>query len=127
MPNLKVLDYAKVKPAEREKAERLANSAAGAALESDVAIEAKRTKTFVPGESEQGQSVAAVVNFTDEERQQVRELLANASSAKEVEEIEAAIRRGVLPVALMQRKRKREEGTNKVSDDEVPAKKSKDS
>lgn len=120
LPTLKVLDYSRVKAEERDRAERLAASAAGAALAADIQVEARqqRVKTFVPGESgDEGRSF--VVSLTDEQREQMRELLASASSAKEVEEIEASIRRGVLPATL---KRKRDEAaSNRVSDEEDAA------
>jgi len=135
LPTLKVLDFLKIKPSERSRAERLATSAAGAALESDVQVEARRTassaaRTFEPGEG-LGESFV-VANFSTEEKAQIRELLANASSAKEVEEIENSVRRGVLPPSLAN-KRKRSSGEqaestaasapgNRVSDDDdIPA------
>jgi len=106
------LDYARIKPAERDRATRLANSAAGAALESDVASErmsnnnTSTSKSFVPGEavdingdSSGGKSFVAV-NFTTEQKDRIRELLANATSVQEVEEMENAVRRGVLPAAM---------------------------
>lgn len=113
-----MLDFQKVKPSERSRAERLASSAAGAALESDVQVEAQRAaagdsggaKTFEPGEGlgdeggHGGRSIAAA-NFSKEEKEQIRDLLANAKSAKELEEIENFVRRGVLPPALSSRKR----------------------
>ena len=67
IPTLKVLDFIKVKEKERNQASRLAMSAAGAALEGDVKVEAmesaKAAKTFTPGE---GRSVkeSFVSNFT---------------------------------------------------------------
>jgi len=153
MQSLKVLDFSRVKPSERVRAERLASSAAGAALESDVRVEAaqqrQRTnnsadsdgaKTFEPGEGVEGGDGSksfVVANFSDEQKEQIRQLLANASSAKEVEEIENSVRRGVLPAALaVSGKRKRSdnhdgddgaaagaEPTNRVSsdDDETPS------
>jgi len=111
IPSLKILDYARIKPAERDRATRLANSAAGAALESDVASErmsnnTSTSKSFVPGEavdingdSSGGKSFVAV-NFTTEQKDRIRELLANATSVQEVEEMENAVRRGVLPAAM---------------------------
>jgi hypothetical protein len=109
---LKTLDFAKVRASERERAERLASSAAGAALEGDIQQEAKQnssaTKTFVPGES-LDEAKAVVISFTTEQKEQIGQLLANASSAKELEEIEAAIKRGVLPEVLRDNKRKRED------------------
>lgn len=107
MPNLKTLDYTKVNPAEREKATRLAQSSTGAALESDLELERHsigQEKTFVPGEglSFQDDDVkpAALGSFTLEQKQQIIELLSNASSVQEIEEIENAVRRGVLPEKL---------------------------
>ena len=97
--NLKVLDFARIKPQERETAERLANSAAGAALESDL-------KTFTPGESvDDGKSVNT---FNNEEKEQIRQLLASAKSVQEIEEIENAVKRGVLPDKLQKPAAKRQ-------------------
>lgn len=39
-------------------------------------------------------------NFTPEQKDMIRDLLSKASSVQEVEEIESAVRRGVLPAAL---------------------------
>lgn len=107
MPTLKALDYSKVKPAEREKAARFASSAAGAALESDLQLEQHsigdngQTKTFTPGELLPDEITPYVsTTFTAEQKQQIRELLENASSVKEVEEIENAVARGILPDKL---------------------------
>ncbi|GKY92647.1 hypothetical protein MPSEU_000234800 [Mayamaea pseudoterrestris] len=115
IPTLKVLDFTKVRASERDRAERLASSAAGAALEGDVQQEAKQTstKTFDPGEA-LDDAKAVIISYTSEQKDQIRELLANASSAKELEEIEAAVRKGVLPEALQaaDRKRKRDNGAN---------------
>ena len=98
IPSLKTLDYTKITKSEREKAERLANSAAGAALESDVQGEGKnaKTKTFVPGEGESAQE-SFVISFTPEQKEQIRQMVANASSPAEIEAIEASVSRGVFP------------------------------
>lgn len=97
IPSLKVLDFVKIKRGEREKAERLANSAAGAALESDAQKEAQNTaKTFVPGEGESAEE-AFVTNFTPEQKETIRQMVANAKSPAEIDEIERSVRRGVFP------------------------------
>jgi hypothetical protein len=108
IPSLKCLDYLKVKKAERLQAERLAHSAAGAALESDVQQQQQQSsssnsntvKTFTPGESADGSTVVTL--FTAAEKEAIRHLLANAASVAEVEEIENAVQRGVLPDKLLQ-------------------------
>lgn len=100
IPSLKVLDFVKVSASERDRAERLANSAAGAALESDVQQEAKSsattTKTFVPGEGESAEETF-VTNFTPEQKEMIRQMVANAKSPAEIDEIERSVRRGVFP------------------------------
>lgn len=109
------MDCVKIKKTERERAERLANSAAGAALEADVQGEqstsSSAAKTFVPGEGLDPQK-AFVASFTVEEKEQIRELVANASSPAEIEEIEQSVQRGVLPLQLQNRKRSPPESAN---------------
>lgn len=112
IPSLKVLDYVKISKSERDRAERLANSAAGAALEADVQGEQQHqssstAKTFVPGEGLDTQKAFTAI-FTAQEKEQIRELVANASSPAEIEEIEQSVKRGVLPLQLQhQQNRKR--------------------
>jgi U2 small nuclear ribonucleoprotein A' len=102
IPSLKVLDFSKITKTERERAERLAQSAAGAALEADVQEEESNTqnnnniKTFVPGEGESAEE-SFVTNFTPEEKARIRDMVANAKSPAEIEEIERSVRRGILP------------------------------
>jgi hypothetical protein len=98
---LKVLDYQRITKTERERADRLANSAAGAALESDVQDEGQSqqssaTKTFTPGEGTSAEE-SFVVNFTKEEKERIREMIANAKSPTEIEEIERSVKRGIFP------------------------------
>jgi hypothetical protein len=94
-PSLKCLDYVKIKRAERLQAERLANSAAGAALESDVQ---QQVKTFTPGESQDGTTMVTL--FSAAEKEAIRNLLANATSVEQVEAIENSVQRGILPEQL---------------------------
>jgi hypothetical protein len=81
------------------------NSTAGASLERDIqqlaamaSSSSAPIKTFTPGESEDGTAVLTL--FSVEEKEAIRNLLANAESVQEVEEIENAVRRGVLPEKL---------------------------
>ena len=78
----------------------MANSAAGAALESDLQKQQTAVKTFTPGESEDGATVVTL--FTAAEKAAIRNLLANAESVQEVEEIENSVKRGILPEQLRQ-------------------------
>lgn len=100
IPTLKVLDFVKIKQSEREKANRLATSAAGAALESDVQIEARdaksKSKTFIPGEGSSAKE-SFIANFTPEQKAAIKEMITNASSPAEIERIEECVKRGEFP------------------------------
>jgi len=100
IPSLKVLDFMKVKEDERARANRLAKSAAGAALECDVKVEAreaaKTSKTFTPGEGQSAKE-SFVANFNPEQKAKIREMVANAASPMEIEKIEASVKQGKFP------------------------------
>jgi U2 small nuclear ribonucleoprotein A' len=98
IPSLKVLDFRKIKPGEREKAAKFAISTAGAALEEDV--QKSLPKTFVPGEALDG-GRSFTHRFTAAEKEKIRAMLDNAMSAKDVEAIENAVSNGVLPAGLV--------------------------
>ena len=91
------MDCTKIKRAERQRATRLFQSAAGAALENDVQ-QMSDVKTFTPGESTDGTAVLTL--FTVEEREAIRLLLINAASVQEVDAIENSVKRGILPEQL---------------------------
>lgn len=131
IPSLKVLDYVKISKTERERAERLAQSAAGAALEADVQGEQSSSststtnaKTFIPGEGLDTQKTFTAI-FTAEEKEWIRDLVANASSPAEIEEIELSVQRGILPPQLANRKRSadRDSGGGGETADDPPTKK----
>ena len=109
IPSLQVLDFTKIKASERERAKRLASSAAGAALESDVQVEARQQQqqsstsstslTFVPGAGNTAQESFGI--FTPEQKAQIREMVANAKSSAEMDRIEQAVTRGEFPTWAM--------------------------
>ena len=86
------------------RATKFAKSATGAALQSDVEQQSASTtvKTFTPGESADGTTVVTL--FSSEEKEAIRSLLANAGSMQEVEEIENAVQKGILPEQLVTRR-----------------------
>lgn len=124
VPSLKTLDYQKISKTERDRAERLAKSAAGAALEADVQGEEPSTtsKTFIPGEGLSAEA-SFTTSFTSEEKEQIRALVANASNPAEIEEIEQSVQRGILPPQLLQQRKRAAENGDVVSD--PPTKKSR--
>jgi len=108
IPSLKVLDFQRVKQSERETAQRLAQSSAGAALEGDVRTEARiaakaaasaeeEFPTFEPGQGRTAQE-AFVISFTPEQKEKIREIIANASSPEEIERIERMVQSGIFPM-----------------------------
>lgn len=117
IPTLKVLDFQKVKQSERDRAGKLAASAAGAAMEADARLEAHAavessddakmpaystngdnggTNTFEPGEGQTAEQSFAT-QFTVDEKAKIREMVANAASAEEIDRIESLVKRGIFP------------------------------
>jgi U2 small nuclear ribonucleoprotein A' len=97
IPSLQFLDFEKVTLSARENSRQLAASVAGAELEQDINVEASSAamKTFVPGGSGFGKSFIAT--YTQAEKEKIRNMLTSAQSSKEVEEIENAVRSGLIP------------------------------
>lgn len=87
---------------ERATARRLAESAAGAALEDDIAKNRLDNNAFEVAEGDDDDDAALANAFTVEQKEQIRELLANATSIQQVEEIENSVKRGLLPAQLQQ-------------------------
>lgn len=104
IPTLRVLDMQRISRSERDKAQRLAQSAAGAAMESDVQLEMKQqqqrggAKTFTPGEEKP--------IFTKEQKQQLRDMVAAAKTPQEIEEIESMAQKGIFPSQLLDNKKR---------------------
>lgn len=113
---LKVLDFQKVKQSERERARRLASSAAGAAMEADARLEGRAvsaasssestndtaffSSTYANGENEtKGKSAEELfaTQFTMQEKSKIREMIANAVRAEEIDRIESLMKRGIFP------------------------------
>ena len=91
----------KIKDAEREKANRLAKSAAGAALEGDVQMEAREatTKTFTPGEG-QSTKEAFITNFSPEQKLKIKQMITSAKNPADIEYIKNCVTRGEFPSSL---------------------------
>lgn len=101
LPKLRVLDFQKVRAAEREAAEAMhgATSAAAAAASSSSAG-AKRPRTFEPGEAADDDADAASSSKapkagpTPEQVAKIKAAIANASSLEEVARLEKALKSG---------------------------------
>ncbi len=56
----------------------------------------QQEKTFVPGEGKSAQESFAT-SFTPEQKEAIRQLVANAKSPAEIEDIELSVQRGIFP------------------------------
>ncbi|XP_029954332.1 U2 small nuclear ribonucleoprotein A' [Salarias fasciatus] len=91
IPQIRVLDFQKVKLKERQEAEKMFKGKRGAQLAKDIA---RRTKTFTPGvpaqpEKKTGPSQADV--------EAIKNAIANASSLAEVERLKGMLQAGQIP------------------------------
>ncbi|XP_056595707.1 U2 small nuclear ribonucleoprotein A' [Triplophysa dalaica] len=91
LPQIRVLDFQKVKLKERQEAEQMFKGKRGAQLAKDIA---KRTKTFTPGaglqaEKKTGPSAADV--------EAIKIAIANATSLAEVERLKGFLQSGQIP------------------------------
>jgi len=110
IPSLQVLDFTKIKQKERDMAKRFAVSAAGAALQADIQMEARETtsattsqsnneddsNTFVPGKGNTTKETFRI-QFTANQKEEIRDMITNASCPEDVEKIEECVRRGEFP------------------------------
>ncbi|XP_077084073.1 U2 small nuclear ribonucleoprotein A' [Siphateles boraxobius] len=107
IPQIRVLDFQKVKLKERQEAEKMFKGKRGAQLAKDIA---KRTKTFTPGaglqtEKKMGPSAADV--------EAIKNAIANATSLAEVERLKGLLQSGQIPGREM-----RSGATNMVEEEE---------
>uniref|UniRef100_A0A671L0P7 U2 small nuclear ribonucleoprotein A'-like n=1 Tax=Sinocyclocheilus anshuiensis TaxID=1608454 RepID=A0A671L0P7_9TELE len=91
IPQIRVLDFQKVKLKERQEAEKMFKGKRGAQLAKDIA---KQTKTFTPGaalqtEKKTGPSAADV--------EAIKNAIANATSLAEVERLKGLLQSGQIP------------------------------
>ncbi|KAL6112660.1 snrpa1 [Pungitius sinensis] len=92
MPQIRVLDFQKVKLKERQEAEKMFKGKRGAQLAKDIA---KRTKTFTPGAAAQLEKKRTGPSQADVEA--IKIAIANASSLAEVERLKGMLQAGQIP------------------------------
>ncbi|KAG7239602.1 hypothetical protein INR49_028754 [Caranx melampygus] len=92
IPQIRVLDFQKVKLKERQEAEKMFKGKRGAQLAKDIA---KRTKTFTPGVAAQLEKKRTGPSQADVEA--VKNAIANASSLAEVERLKGMLQAGQIP------------------------------
>ncbi|KAM9860773.1 U2 small nuclear ribonucleoprotein A' [Aulostomus maculatus] len=92
IPQIRVLDFQKVKLKERQEAEKMFKGKRGAQLAKDIA---KQTKTFTPGVAAQLEKKRAGPSQADVEA--IKNAIANASSLAEVERLKGMLQAGQIP------------------------------
>jgi hypothetical protein len=91
-----VLDFKKVTKDERARAERLFHSAAGKAMQDDVAQQAAAL-TFTPGGDVAANVAAAKAGLTQEQKDRVVALIMAATSTEEIDRLEKLLAAGIFP------------------------------
>jgi len=92
LPQLKLLDFRKIKQKERDEAKLLFKSKRGKEIQKDII---KRSKTFVPGGNMH--NLAKSRGLSDEEIKKIREAINNANSLEEVERLQKILQSGHIP------------------------------
>ncbi|XP_034733540.1 U2 small nuclear ribonucleoprotein A' [Etheostoma cragini] len=92
IPQIRVLDFQKVKLKERQEAEKMFKGKRGAQLAKDIA---RRTKTFTPGVPAQLEKKRTGPSQADVEA--IKNAIANASSLAEVERLKGMLQAGQIP------------------------------
>jgi len=95
-PNLRVLDFKKVKQKEREAAKQLYKSKEGKTQLKDIQ---RKAKTFVPGEPlpEATNKNTNAAGLTPEQVRHIKMMIAKAGSLQEIERLNQALRNGQMP------------------------------
>jgi len=93
--SLRFLDFLRITPYERKSAEKYHDS--------DLGLEKgeRGDVSFTVGSRDGVESFTATLgSFDDKQRESIKEMLANASSVHEIEDIENSVRNGIFPSSL---------------------------
>lgn len=89
LPQLRLLDFRKIKMKEKDEAKALFKSKKGKEIQKEIS---KKAKTFVPGAN-----LDARKGPSEEELKKIKEAIANASSLEEVERLQMQLQAGHIP------------------------------
>lgn len=92
LPQLRLLDFRKIKMKEKEEAKALFKSKKGKEIQKEIS---KRAKMFVPGGNLP--NVAKSKGLSEQEVRKIREAIANAGSLEEVERLQRLLQAGQIP------------------------------
>ncbi|XP_034021372.1 U2 small nuclear ribonucleoprotein A' isoform X2 [Thalassophryne amazonica] len=111
IPQIRVLDFQKVKLKERQEAEKMFRGKRGAQLAKDIA---KRAQTFTPGVAVQPEKRRTGPSAADVEA--IKNAIANASSLAEVERLKGMLQAGQIPGRVLMQAGMVEEEEEEESD-----------
>lgn len=92
LPQIRLLDFRKVKLKERDEARALFKSKKGKEIQKEIS---KRAKTFIPGANLD--NVKQKNGPSEQELRKIREAIAKASSLEEVERLQMQLQAGLIP------------------------------
>ncbi|XP_022909630.1 U2 small nuclear ribonucleoprotein A' [Onthophagus taurus] len=93
LPQIKLLDFRKIKLKEREEAKALFKSKKGREIQNEIS---KRAKTFVPGGNLSGTTIKNK-GLSAQQVSKIREAITKASSLEEVERLQKLLQSGHIP------------------------------
>eukprot|EP00128_Syssomonas_multiformis_P006564 Colp12_sorted_trinity150504_noHs@30536 len=111
IPQLKILDYRKIKQKEREAAKKLFSGEKGEKLINE--LTATKAKTFVPGEP-----VTTSSGLTPAQVHKIKAAIQNASSIDEIQKLERYLAEGKFPEFLEEKTEKPANGDQEEEKDE---------
>ncbi|CAH1986119.1 unnamed protein product [Acanthoscelides obtectus] len=92
LPQLKLLDFRKIKKKERDEAQALFKSKKGKDIQKEIL---KKAKTFVPGGNMN--NIAKQKGLTEDEVRKIRQAINNAKSLEEMERLQKILQSGQIP------------------------------
>ncbi|CAO3573791.1 unnamed protein product [Mortierella alpina] len=109
LPSVRVLDFQKVKKAERQEAKKLFEGKSGPSALAE-SIAATKSSTFEPGEGVPLplKSSVPTLTMTKEDQEKIKAALANATTLDEITKLERALKEGKVPSYLKESKAKRQ-------------------
>ncbi|XP_066959481.1 U2 small nuclear ribonucleoprotein A' [Macrobrachium rosenbergii] len=93
LPQVRVLDFRRVREREREMAKKLFKSKLG----KEIQKEAKKARTFVPGAGGMMDTRPTLAQMSAEDQAAIRQAISNARSMEEVERLQHMLRTGNIP------------------------------
>lgn len=95
IPQVRILDFKRVKLREREEAGKLFKGKKGKTLEQEIGL--KSAGEFVPGEPTETEKEQTRKGLTLEEIESIKEAISKASSLEEIDRLNQALKSGLIP------------------------------